>query len=121
MIDQSQSAREMVELLPCIRCGSLNIEIDCNGYNTFWIMCDGCGLEKNDLASREAAIDWWNIRLAAQAAPGEAMALSNLKKDFEIVRKASRLFENTSNAWMDRALKAEAALALFQTESKPSC
>ena len=35
-----------------------------------------------------------------------------LKADLEIVRKASRLFEEASNAWMERALKAEAELNL---------
>ena len=28
--------------------------------------------------------------------------------EFEIARRASRLFEDASNAWMERALKAEA-------------
>jgi hypothetical protein len=33
------------------------------------------------------------------------------RKEFEIVRTASRLFEDACNRWMDRALKAEAHLA----------
>lgn len=32
------------------------------------------------------------------------------QSEFEIVRAASRLFEQASNVWMERALKAEAAL-----------
>lgn len=32
------------------------------------------------------------------------------KSEFEIVRTASRLFEDAANVWMERALKAEAAL-----------
>lgn len=34
--------------------------------------------------------------------------LGDLKKDFEIVRTASRLFEQAANVWQERALKAEA-------------
>ena len=33
--------------------------------------------------------------------------MANLKKDFEIARTASHLFERASNDWMERAIKAE--------------
>lgn len=37
--------------------------------------------------------------------------IERIRVEFEIVRTASRLFEQASNDWMERALKAEAALA----------
>lgn len=36
--------------------------------------------------------------------------LKALRRDFEIVRSASRMFEEAANNWMERALKAEAEL-----------
>lgn len=41
---------------------------------------------------------------------------ARLKADFEIVRKASRLFEDAANQWMARALAAEEALAASKKE-----
>lgn len=36
-----------------------------------------------------------------------------IRREFEPVRRACKLFEEASNAWMDRALKAEAAITDF--------
>lgn len=47
-----------------------------------------------------------------------AANVSLLERDFEIVRKASRLFEQATNDWMDRALKAEAANTDFDKLSE---
>ena|SRR5665213_1429756 len=42
-------------------------------------------------------------------------AVKYIKADtFEIVREASRLFEQAANSWMERALKAETALKEVQ-------
>jgi hypothetical protein len=41
------------------------------------------------------------------------------RDEFEIVRAASRMFQEASEAWMERALKAEAALSLPSTERVP--
>lgn len=37
--------------------------------------------------------------------------IAALRCEFEIVRQASRLFEDAMNVWMERAMKAEAANA----------
>lgn len=40
----------------------------------------------------------------------------NTQAEFEIVRKASRLFQQAFELWMERALKAETALRLCRPE-----
>lgn len=42
------------------------------------------------------------------------MTFEELKRDFEISRTAAQMFERASRDWMERALKAEAALAAQQ-------
>lgn len=55
-----------------------------------------------------------NAQLGELCWPGinaDLLELARLRAEFEIVRTASRLFEDAANTWMERALKAEAAIA----------
>ena len=47
-IEEKQTITKRIEILPCVKCGSENIEIGDSGYTTFnvaWGKCKDCGNE----------------------------------------------------------------------------
>lgn len=61
-----------------------------------------------------------NAALASQSQERDAELLS-LRKDFEIVRTASRLFEQAAHDGLERALKAERAIAEIRRAAIEEC
>ena len=81
-----------------------------------WLECSRASFDSVDAGISanlldEAIDEIERLRTAAQSAPS--------REEFEIVRKASRLFEDAANQWMDRALKAEAKLATLPSTAQP--
>ena len=81
----SRSADDITvsEELPCVRCGG-QPDFDCNAYDTWWVICKDCGLEKNGLASKSEAVEWWNDRAApgSDAVAGDAKATLWTENEF---------------------------------------
>ena len=71
--------------------------------------------ETLDIWKSDAAALVRGFKHDAASAPAQT---APSREEFEIVRKASRLFEDAANQWMDRALKAEAKLAALSSENR---
>jgi len=68
----TRNSADIEEPMPCVRCRRGQPDFGCNAYDTWWVICEECGLEKNDLASKPAAIEWWNTRASLTTAPDVA-------------------------------------------------
>lgn len=84
----------------------------------FWVVADQGvkGTHRDDDLRHAAKI----LRALAQSQERDAELLS-LRKDFEIVRTASRLFEQAAHDGLERALKAERATSEIRRAAIEEC
>lgn len=63
-IEIKHTAIERIDLLPCVECGSSDVEIDDCGYSSFnvsWGKCKSCGVKitfDGEITKREVAEEW---------------------------------------------------------------